>query len=250
MSRSNNILRNKDIEIEGKFSLKISSNGEVLSIPERLLKEKEDIEKRILEAREEYEKILLDIERQRESIISDAKERAKDIEKKSYSLGYEQGLNNGYEDGYKESYEKNIDKAIAESEKIKEDGYKTLLDIRNNVATYINDSKEQILKISISIAEQVLREKFEDVSSMTNLIENIIREYELKKDMVIKTNPTYIEELRKNVDEITKTFNLTNKIFVVSDSGIDKGNAEIEINGGKLTVGIDSVLDKVKAELL
>ena len=249
MSRSNNILRNKEIQIDGKLSFKISDDREIVSnIPVKLLKEREEIEKKILEAKKEYEEVKDKTELERERILLEAKTEAKSIEKKAYELGYEQGLKNGYEDGYKESYEKNIEKAIKESKEIKEEGYKTLLEVKNQTIDYIKDNKKEIIEISISIAEQVLREKFEDTDTMNRLLENVIKEYNLRKDMVIKINPNYINQLQ--ISDIKNNLDLTQRVFVVCDSDIEKGNVEIETGSGKLFVGIDGVLEKIRTELL
>ncbi|MEG2017014.1 MAG: FliH/SctL family protein [Clostridium sp.] len=250
LSRSNNVLRNKEIHIDGKVSLKVSSGGEILSIPDRLIKEREDIENKIKQAKDEYEKILIELEEQKEKVISEANEQAKVIEKKAYESGYEQGTKNGYEDGFKEAYEKNVDKAIAESKRIREESYSTLLEIKSQAEDYIIENKRNILQMAITIAEQVLRVKFEEKDSMSSLLENVIKEFNQKKDLIIKVNPVYIEELQKNVKEMIAKFDLAQKIFVIPDGAIEKGNAEIETTGGRLTVGIDSVLEKVKAELL
>lgn len=249
-SLSSNVLRNKDIHIDGKVSLKVSSGGEILSIPDRLIREREDIENKIKEVKEEYEKIFKELEEKREIMISEANEQAKIIEKQAYELGYEQGTKNGYEDGYKEAYEKNVDKAMEESRRIREEGYSTLLEIHNEAEAYIIENKKSILEIGITIAEQVLRDKFEEKDAMNSLLENVIKEFNQKKDLIIKVNPIYIEELQKSVKEMVDRFDLSQKIFVISDGAIEKGNAEIETTGGRLTVGIDSVLEKVKAELL
>lgn len=250
LSRINNILSNKEIEIDGKVSLKVSSDGKFLSIPDRLIREREDIENKILEAREEYERILINLEEQKNKILLEAKEQAQLIEKKAYETGYEQGLKNGYEDGFKEVYEKNVDKAKVESERIKEEAYSTLLEIKNEAEAYILENKKSILQMGITIAEQVLRDKFEENDAMNKLLESVIREFNQKKDLIIKVNPIYIEELQRSVKEIIEKFDLKQKIFVISDTSIEKGNAEIETTGGRLIVGIDSVLEKVKAELL
>ena len=210
MSKSK-VLRNNDIEIMGKVSLKMSCSNEFFNAPDRLFQEKEKIEQLILEAK---------------------------------------GLKNGYEDGYKESYEENIDKAIKESEEIKEEAYNTLLNIKSQIKEYIKYNKEQVLNISIKIAEQVLREKFKDTSLMNIMLDNIINEYDLKNVLVIKVNPRYKEELQKNIDEKIPKNNSAQKIFILSDSSIEEGNAEVEDKNGKLIVGIDSVLEKVKEELL
>lgn len=249
-SLSSNVLRNKDIHIDGKVSLKVSSGGEILSIPDRLIRERENIENKIKEVKEEYEKIFKELEEKKERIISEANEQAKIIEKQAYELGYEQGTKNGYEDGYKEAYEKNVDKAMEESQRIREEGYSTLLEIKNEAEAYIIENKKNILEIGITIAEQVLRDKFEEKDAMNSLLENVIKEFNQKKDLIIKVNPIYIEELQKSVKDMVDRFDLSQKIFVISDGAIELGNAEIETTGGRLTVGIDSVLEKVKAELL
>ena len=250
LSKTNKVLRNNDIQVKGKVSLKLSCSEEFLNTPDRLFQQKEEIERKILEAKEHYEKIIKETELQKQAIINEANENSKAIEKRAYELGYEQGLKNGYEDGYKESYEQNIEKALKESEAIKQEGYNTLLNIKSEIKRYIKYNKEQVLQISISIAEQVLREKFKDVSLMSTMIENIIDEYDLKKDLVIKVNSVYKEELENSIADKIEKSNLSQKIFVIADSSIEQGCAEIESGSGKLIVGINSVLDKVREELL
>ena len=219
-------------------------------MPDKIFQEQEELEKKVLEAKEEYKRVIEETELKKQEILNEANENSKVIEKKAYELGYEQGLKNGYEDGYKESYEQNIEKALKESEEIKQEGYNTLLNIKNEAKSYIKENKESIINISISIAEQVLREKFKDIKLMEAMLNNIIAEYDLKKDLVIKVNPLYKEELQKNVDEEISKNNLSQKIFIIPDLGVEEGNAVIETESGKLIVGIDSVLDKVKEELL
>lgn len=250
LSKTNKVLRNNDIQVKGKVSLKLSCSEEFLNTPDRLFQQKEEIERKILEAKEHYEKIIKETELQKQDIINEANENSKAIEKRAYELGYEQGLKNGYEDGYKESYEQNIEKALMESKAIKQEGYNTLLNIKSETKKYIKYNKEQVLQISISIAEQVLREKFKDVSLMSTMIENIIDEYDLKKDLVIKVNSVYKEELENSIADKIEKSNLSQKIFVIADSSIEQGCAEIESGSGKLIVGINSVLDKVREELL
>lgn len=250
MSNFNKILRNDNIQVKGAISLKKYCSDDFLNDPDKLFREKEELEKSILKAKERYQRIIEETELKSQAIINEANENSKSIEKKAYELGYEQGLKNGYEDGYKEGYEQNIEKALKESEAIKQEGYNTLLQIKEEAKNYIKDNKENILKISISIAEQVLREKFKDTELMNRMIENIINEYDLKKDLIIKVNSIYKEELEKSIEDKIEKSNLSQKIFVIEDSSIGEGNAEIESGNGKLIVGIDSVLDKVKEELL
>lgn len=250
MSRGISILRSEEIEVKSKVTLKLSEESGFFSVEQKQLLEKEDIENKIIEAKKNYEKIIVETKQERDSIIQEANERVKDIEKKAYETGYNQGLKNGYEDGYKESYEKNIEKAISESEKIKEDEYNTLLIIREETAKYIKENKNEVLKISIKIAEQVLKEKFEQNDSMNKMLIQIVEEHSLRKDIIVKVNPNYFEQLEMSMGKMINKLNLNQKIFIIPDSSIEKGNAEIETVDGKLTVGLDVVLDRVKSELL
>ena len=108
-----NVLRNSNTEIKGKLSLRSSYSNDFFNMPDKIFQEQEELEKKVL---------------------NEANENSKVIEKKAYELGYEQGLKNGYEDGYKESYEQNIEKALKESEEIKQEGYNTLLNIKNKIS--------------------------------------------------------------------------------------------------------------------
>lgn len=245
-----NVLRNSNIEIMGKLSLNDSYSENIFITSDKMFEKQEELEKKILEAREEYKRIIEETELKKEEILNEANENSKAIEKKAYELGYEQGLKNGYEDGYKESYEQNIEKANKESEEIKQEGYNTLLNIKSEAKKYIKENKEEIINISISIAEQVLRGKFKDVALMESMLNNIINEYDLKSDLVIKVNPLYKDDLQKNIDEEIKKNNISEKIFIISDLQIKEGNAVIESKTGRLIVGIDSVLEKVREELL
>ena len=45
-------------------------------------------------------------------------------------------------------------------------------------------------------------------------------------------------------------FYINKDVFILSDESVDKGNALIESLNGKLVIGIDDVIGKIKEELL
>lgn len=249
MSSIKKVIKNDYVKIKGKISLSKSQYDNVVNLRDLSNERNNVVDINIVKAKEEYENIISKYEEEGLSIVEEAKEKAEALEKQGYELGYNQGLKNGYEDGYKESYESNIEKAKKESEKIKNEAYNNILYINNEVNNYIKDNSENILKVSIAIAERVLRTKFEEFTTMSEMLENIIKEHSLKKTLIIKVNPIYTENLQEKMNEIVKENNLCDEIFITPDSTIEKGNAEIEMEDGKLLVGIDSVLEKVKQEL-
>ena len=85
---------------------------------------------------------------------------------------------------------------------------------------------------------------------MDALLLDIIKEYELKENFIVKVNPIYKESLDKQIIELKENKSINNDVFIVSDDSIEKGNAVIENVRGRLIVGIDDVIEKIKEELL
>lgn len=247
-----NVIKSDEVKILGTKKIKINPDVSKLEIENEEVNK--EIEQRLQEAKENSEQIIKNAQIEADKIIDDAKETAKQevssIEKQAYEKGHAQGLKNGYEDGYKDVYEEHVTKAEQKATEIVENANKILIQANKEVSNYMKEQKSNILNMSISIAEQVLREKFEDVSVMENLIENIITEYELKENFVIKVNPMYKESLEKQIQNLKESHRINSDVFVLEDESIQTGNAVIDNMNGSLIVGIDGVLEKIKEELL
>lgn len=254
-----NIIKSDEVEILGKRKIKVNSNNSNFEIgsnefdvkrENEMAQIKEEIELKLNEAKEQGEQIIQSAQTEAQKIIEQGKEEVCNIEKKAYEEGHKQGLKNGYEDGYKEVYEEYVEKAKEQANKIIENANNILIQANNEISNYMKENRNNILNISISIAEQVLREKFEDISAMDNLIGNVIEEYELKENFVIKVNPIYKESLDKQVLELKESYKVSGDVFVLGDESIEAGNAIIDNVNGSLIVGIDGVVEKIKEELL
>ena len=208
-SYSNNIIKSDYVKVKGTVSLnyfnfkekeELPVNEEVEDHNEKrleLLRLEEKINQKLIDAQIKYDEILNQANTESEKILAETNQKAVEIEKRAYHEGYEQGTQNGYEDGYKEAYEDNIEKAKNESSEIIDKANKIMLEANNQVASYIKNNKKNILAMGISIAEKVLRRNFEDEESMDLLILDVIKEYELKENFVIRVNPIYKESLDK-----------------------------------------------------
>lgn len=257
-----NVIKADNIKIKGKKVIKVCTKPANESLVdeaqaqiqeqfvEKVSKVEEEINLKLEQAQIQYEQIINSAHEESERIIEESNKGVSNIEKKAYEQGYNQGVKNGYEDGYKEAYEDNIGKAKLEASEILENASKVLFEAKDEVALYMKENKKNIVNLAVSICEQVLREKFEDTSSLNNLIISAIDEYELRENFVIKVNPMYKETLDDEVLSLKENYKLNGDVFVLGDESIEMGNAEIETIKGKLVVGIDSVLSKVKEELL
>ena len=85
---------------------------------------------------------------------------------------------------------------------------------------------------------------------MNLLILDVRKEYELKENFVVRVNEIYKESLDKQILELKENKVVDKDVFILGDESIDKGNAVIESVNGRLIIGIDDVLGKIKEELL
>lgn len=214
-----------------------------------LQKKAQDFEKHLLQMESQHSQILEELEVKKNKILEDTKSMSEQIEREAYERGYNQGQANGYEDGYKEAYNENLEKAKLEGEAIIKEATNVLLESKSLMESYIKENRRNIIEFAISIAEQVLKERFEETDSMNNMIEDVISQYGVKKSIVIKVNPLYKEELDNVIDLFKKRENINDDIFILAHEGIEKGNVIIETDKGSVYSGMDIILDSLKEEL-
>lgn len=252
--KNNCIIKSDGVVFKGvkplKANTKVKVNNDQIIDENEEEKVKEEIQEQLQKAKDTYEEIISKAKLESEKIIQDAYKECDEIKKRAYEEGHNLGVKNGYEDGYKEAYEDNIEKAKEESEEMINKANNILIESKDQVSSYLKDNKKEIISLSISIAEKILKEKFKDVDSMNNILEATINEYEIKENFVIRTNAMYIETLNEKLNNLKKQQSIKGEAFILADDFIQPGNAVIETNKGRLIVGIDCVLDKVKEELL
>ncbi len=257
------IIKCEKVSFKGKKVIEIDSNKKVeeiigiyedIKLKEQLEEEyrikEEELQKRLVETEEACEQMIKNAQLEASNLKEDAQNEVLSIEKKAYEEGYDQGVKNGYEDGYKEAYEDNIEKAKEEADKIIENATNMLQQANDEIANYMKSNKENILNLSISIAEKIMRDKFEDKTIMENLLEKAIEEFKLRENFIIKVNSYYKESLDLQINELKEANKISSDVFVLEDNLLQKGNAIIETSKGRMIVGIDSVLEKIKEELL
>lgn len=257
--KSKSIFKSNGVVFRGVKPLKTAENSNTISdeiedievIDEsELLKAQEEINAKLESAKIACDEMVKKAQEESEVIISTAQEESEKIKKNAYEEGHQLGMKNGYEDGYKESYEDNIEKATKESEELIKKAKDILLKANDEFTDYLKDRKKDIISLSISIAEKVLKEKFNDVDSMNNILESTIKEYEIKENFVVRTNAIYVENVNEKLNELKKQQLIKGDVFVLQDESVEQGNAIIETNKARLIVGIDCILEKVKEELL
>ena len=161
-----------------------------------------------------------------------------------------QGIKNGEEDGKKEALETYLPQAKAEAEEIRQKATNIILRANEDYADYLESKKKEIVDLAFTIAEQVLHKELKKENSLNELVEEAIKLSKGEENIVIKCNPLYEEELKKNAELWQATNNISGKIFIMVDDDIEEGNAIVEKNTGKIVVGIDVGLKRIQDAIL
>lgn len=199
------------------------------------------------------DKIVKVASNKRDSIISEANIRAIEIEREAYEKGYTQGNQNGYEDGrkagYNEAYENNIERALEEANSIIENANSIMLSAKKDYEAYMTEKKMSIIELAMQIANTVIRKELETPEGITHMVDEVIEKSKNSKSFVIRCNEVHVEELNSKVELWKQTYAQEASIFIVADNLLDPGNAIIEKENGKTTVGIDIGLEKIREEI-
>lgn len=194
--------------------------------------------------------IIEDAKRKRDEYIYGASEKAAVIEREAYEKGYTQGIANGEEDGRKKAYESCIPEATKEAEEIILKAEKILASAQDMFESYLEEKKKEIIELSVSIAEQILKREVTDKASINGLVEEAIKLSKGEENVVIRCNPMYEEELQKQIPVWKTLNNILGEIFVLVDDSMECGNAVVEKKTGKIIVGLDIGLERIKEAIL
>lgn len=196
------------------------------------------------------EDMLADAKFKSEKYILESIEKSKVIEKEAYEKGYAQGHSNGLEDGYKEAYEKYIPEARKQAEDMITNAEVILSSAKSDYERYLELKRNEILELVLTVSNKVLKNVALDVTAINKLIDEAIELSKDEENIVIRCNSIYEEELKKNVPVWKTLNNIKGEIFIMADNSMNPGNAIIEKKSGKIEVGIDIGLEKLREAIL
>lgn len=200
--------------------------------------------------------ILENARKQKDELLAKAYEEAGIIEeeavKKAESLAkdaYENGYKEGKELGFNTAYNEAIKDAEKEKERIITSAEELLFNAKAEYENYFENKKEELLDLIVCISEAVLKSELKDKSAINNMIFNALEASKKASNFIIRCNEIYVEELRTQVETWKEKLAYNGDIFIIKDNTIEAGNAVIDKGNGKLVVGIEYALQRIR-ELL
>ncbi|MDD3223493.1 MAG: flagellar assembly protein FliH [Clostridium sp.] len=195
------------------------------------------------------------------SIVEDAKKKAEEIKQKAILdaqeievKAHEEGYKAGEKEGYDKAYNETIVKGKLEVENFKslaeQNASSIITNAKYNYEKYLLDNRESIKKLSLSIAENILKREVKNEDGINDMIYSAVELSKNSELIMIKCNKTHVNSVKDAVQNWKREMPTLKQIFVIEDNFLKDGSSIIEKNNGKIKVDIDIGLDKIKSEIL
>lgn len=200
--------------------------------------------------------ILENARRQKEQVLANAIDEARKIEdeatKRAVKIAkdaYESGFNEGKEAGFNKAYKEALEEAEKEKASIIAAAEELLMNAKVEYEGYLENKKSELFDLIVCASEAVLKKELTDKSSINSMIYDALEASKKAKIFIIKCNEIYVEELNTQIVTWKEKLGFNGDIFIIKDNSLENGNAIIDKGNGKVVVGIDYALQRIR-ELL
>lgn len=240
----------KNDEIKNTGAKEIITEAEVKTLNPEI----ETNIKNNIESYESLAKTLLENARkQGDAILSKAYDEARNIEEEAFSRAeaikneaFENGFNEGQAQGYEGAYNETIGRAEQEAAAIITSAESLLKEAKLQYEQYLKSKTEEINSLILSITSNILKKEIEDNSTIKGMIFETLENSKQAKNFIIRVNSVYTDELKASAQNWKEQLAFKGDIFIVSDESLEPGNALIDKGNGKVMVGVNTALEKIR----
>jgi hypothetical protein len=254
MQSSCNVIKNSSVIKDGNRQI-VTEFQKINEVQQKELNELNELNetnaKLFIDSYENLAKTMIEnAGKQREGILSAAYSEAEKLSKEAYEKAYQEGSQNGYNDGfnkaYEEGYKSNLDKALQEAEIIKNNADNVLKTCIEEKERYFKEKENEIKDLIINSVESILKREVRDADGLNNIIFEALSKVKNTKTFIIKSNQIHCEEFKSKIDLWKEQLPFKGDIFIIPDESIEEGSAVIERENGKIEVGVNIALEKVR----
>lgn len=249
MQSSYNIIKNSSVVKEG--NKQIVTQFEQIKEDKQKELQKEINAKSFIDSYENLAKTMIeDARKQREQILSSAYSEAERLSKEAYERAYQEGNQNGYNDGFNKAYEEgykiNLDKALQEGQIIRNNADSVLRSAVEEKERYLKEKENEIKDLIINCVESILKKEVKEKDGLNNIIFEALSKVKNTNTFIIKSNPVHCEEFKGKIELWKEQLPFRGDIFIIPDESMEEGSAVIERENGKIQVGANIALEKVR----
>lgn len=179
-----------------------------------------------------------------------AMEESRELYKKAHDEGFEKGIEEGKKKGYEDAYNDTVVKEKVEVENFKSLAQQNVSNMIKSaefeVKQYMKDKEEEIKKLSIEIAQHILKERVKESDGLNSMVYDALDIVKKNKSIIIKCSKNHSDSIRQSLENWKSTLPYRGDFFVIDDEYTDEGSAIIESDSGKVKVSIDDALKNIK----
>ncbi len=256
--KSSNVQLGESFIVDNSFNLSEDENiigGNELDKEELYLdlKEKEfkkRVDKMLLDAQQEAFSIIEEAKNSASQILEQAQQKAKQQEEELEILknntlekSRQEGINFGYQEGYQKASEEVFSK-VMNVEAIANSSFKIKKEI-------ILSAEQEILQLSIVIAEKILKQQLKIKPEMIiEIIKAALNELKDKEEIKIIINPALKDQLYNFSDELKNTVKGIKTIKIIEDKTIRADSAIVESPESRVDARLETQIAKVTEEIM
>lgn len=156
-----------------------------------------------------------------------------------------EGIKKGYDEGFSRGKAEVLKKFSENVEIIKNSHHQ----VNNFIQEIVKKSGKDILKLALSIAEKIIREKInEDDEIVVNSLKFLLKTVPQVDKIIIYLNPIEFERIKKSSEEFAEILERYREVKFIDDSRIEKGGVVVETELGNIDGQPGSQLEKLIRE--
>jgi len=214
------------------------------------IRDKEKVDLIFKKAEEQAANIILEAQKQAVFLMEQAKTKnlikEKEIDAKikiATDEGRQSGYNAGYEDGLQKATE-DIFQKVSHLEAIAVSSFNIKKEI-------ILSAEQEILQLSLAIAERVLKQQLEIKPEMIELIiKSAIMELKDKDEIKIFINPALKDQLYNYSEELKTTIKGLKVVKIIEDKTINPDSAIVESLESRIDARLESQVAEIAREIM
>lgn len=258
MSSSFNRIKNSSIKLGDSFVLGgVADEESVKSFTEQkknLQKELEALKLKVQEQQLKHDNLVNNVALDSEKIVERAKVRAQELLDET-NAQKEELIKTFREEAHQEGYQAGFEQG---QDEMKQQAASILLtldvlsrccfEVKNEI---IQSSEQDILDLSLMIAEKVAQIKFEDDKEcFKNILKSAISQLKEKEDVKIVVNPKFVDLLYSISDEIVQQINGLESVKIVQDKTISSDGLIVESIDSRVDARIEMQIKELARKFL
>jgi flagellar assembly protein FliH len=245
MQLSYNVIKNNSVKSKGLKEIVTNIDIQQVLKPE--------VEENIKNNIESYENlartIIENARRQGDQIVASAYDDAARIEQNLLAeaeIIKQQAYQEGYNEGYTRAYNETLVAGKQQSDVIVSAAHDMLNNAKLEYEKYMQEKYKELNDLILTISKSVLKTHIEDNGLIGNMIFDALEASKKSKNFIIRCNSIHMEYLKAQVNSWKEQLGFFGDIFVLKDDALEIGNAVIDKGNGKIVVGIDYALLRIK----